>query len=860
MPPMFYSPSATQCKPADSRSIDDHHQHSYVRERSHKSLPSSPTPSHSLHRSASRHADIPDNSPGRILASLRSPRNPSAQSSPVTSPSSAHGGSSRFADSQSSLTSESATADPSRSGCEDGNRIPAIMRPPNLNFGTPPSPVPGRSRSITESDFRLPMHGSIRKPVSTYPASSPRPRTAPHSPSPAVTTRNPDSHVSMAIKFLLSKPALPLPTHLSLHSPSASEASPPSRHAMPRKSRPHPTELGVSASPFSPGCSHPDQSKVPLASQDSLQSPSSSTMPIQGREQRQKNVLRRKPSARAKDKEKMQREIDGKRNATASPSSFMQESMSVFIESPSPHSRDRSMTPVGNLVQASKQREDPSQPAQVCDTDKPVSPSPIPYYTVYGTRSEHKITADGPEDARQWSLHEHVLAGKRAQTRQEEPNISLARKGSLTRMVSSRWKKSTGGGNNADESRSSSRGYSKGRSSLQESHSFLDRRESIHGREFGTDLHQTRSVTEPGSNLKGGPAEGSKVWRLIKRISTGGMRERFIADKSAPPVPAIPKELLSSPPPQSQALRTRAQKPSSPSAPKNIANSGPRPSMATSSSSPNSSDVSHFFQKSHSRRSSVSSYGEETAPLSDFPSMAQGDHRIVPPRELHQDSISRSRSGSHFERAATKAAGNIDSDYQCPRVVSPVDDPWEPSPRTTVPTSSVTQLTSLRTHRLGVRPPTIAHGQLLPDGNASLSPPPRPIRSAMRSSKTSQNEDSHFHSRPATADGEPASRASLRASSTLSEASTATLQPLSISPACESEEMLVASNMRSGINFRELNATPRRAPLTEREKAEIWDDLLERSAQAGGTLHLGASGQLESDNLRYSSCSEVSRS
>jgi hypothetical protein len=73
-------------------------------------------------------------------------------------------------------------------------------------------------------------------------------------------------------------------------------------------------------------------------------------------------------------------------------------------------------------------------------------------------------------------------------------------------------------------------------------------------------------------------------------------------------------------------------------------------------------------------------------------------------------------------------------------------------------------------------------------------------------------------------------------------------------------ETLDVSHLRSGINFRELNATPRRAPLTEREKADKWDDLLQRSEQAGGTLHLGASGQLESDNLRFSSCSEVSRS
>ncbi|OAX38533.1 hypothetical protein K503DRAFT_153461 [Rhizopogon vinicolor AM-OR11-026] len=852
---MFYSPSdAAQRKRADSHSTNDYHQYPYVRERSRKSLPSSPASSHSLRRLASQHADTPDNTPGPILAL-------SPQSSPVTSPSSAHGGSSRFADSRSSFTSDSASADlwSSRSGYEDGNRVPSTMSPPN--FGTPPSPVPGRSRSITESDLRLSMHA--RKPVSRYPASSPRPRTAPHSPSPAITKENPDSHVPMGIKSLMSKPALPSPTRLSLHSPSISESLSRSRqHAMPRKSRAAEFDVSFPFPFFSPGYSHSDQAGVSLANQDSFQSTSST--PAYGKEQKQRNVLRRKPSAKAKEKEKIQRELEKKKDATASPSSSACEYVSVSQESPSAHSRDWSLlTPAGTVVQGYRQREHPLpvQPTEESAANEPVSPSPIPYYTVYGARSEHKIAAGGPDDTRQWSLHAHVLAGQRAQTRQE-PSKNLARKGSLSRMVSGRWKKVTGGGGKADESRSPSHGLPKGRSSLQEGHS---RRECIDAGEFGTELHQTRSVTEPRSNLKERPVESSKLWKLVKRISTGGMRERFVADKAAPPVPAIPKELLSSPPPRSHSLRAAPENPYSPSTPKNIANSGPRPSIATSSSSPNSSDVAsaRFFQRSHSRRSSVSSYGEEIVPQSSFPSMAYGDHHIVPPRELYQitrdqkndqGSISRSRSRSHSGQA-----GKIDLDGQRPRVASPVNGPWETPPRT-VPTCLVTQVSSPRTHKFDEKPPTVAHTQLLPDGNVSLSPPPRPIRSAMRSSRISQSESSYSHRRPATADEDRTLRTSLpsRVSGALSEASTTTMQPMSNSLAGTSKETLDVSHLRSGINFRALNAAPRRVPLTEREKAEIWDDLLQRSAQAGGTLHLGSSGQLESDNLRFSSCSEVS--
>jgi len=123
----------------------------------------------------------------------------------------------------------------------------------------------------------------------------------------------------------------------------------------------------------------------------------------------------------------------------------------------------------------------------------------------------------------------------------------------------------------------------------------------------------------------------------------------------------------------------------------------------------------------------------------------------------------------------------------------------------------------------------------------------------MRSDRFSQSKNSPSNSTFVTADEDSVSP---RASSTLSEASTAKIQPWSNSLTSPSKDTLDVSQLRSAINYRELDA-PRRPPLTEREKAEIWDDLLERSAQAGGTLHLGGS-VLESDNLRFSGYSELS--
>jgi hypothetical protein len=54
------------------------------------------------------------------------------------------------------------------------------------------------------------------------------------------------------------------------------------------------------------------------------------------------------------------------------------------------------------------------------------------------------------------------------------------------------------------------------------------------------------------------------------------------------------------------------------------------------------------------------------------------------------------------------------------------------------------------------------------------------------------------------------------------------------------------------LTFREMGVeTP---TLTEKEKADRWDDLLARSARAGGTLHLGGD-ELVSDEVRFSDVS-----
>lgn len=76
----------------------------------------------------------------------------------------------------------------------------------------------------------------------------------------------------------------------------------------------------------------------------------------------------------------------------------------------------------------------------------------------------------------------------------------------------------------------------------------------------------------------------------------------------------------------------------------------------------------------------------------------------------------------------------------------------------------------------------------------------------------------------------------------------------------EDVKLSSSTNSRSPLKFREFGNgegewKDRRA-LTEKEKADRWDDLLEMSDRAGGTIHIGGS-KLASDSLRFSDYSTL---
>ena len=56
------------------------------------------------------------------------------------------------------------------------------------------------------------------------------------------------------------------------------------------------------------------------------------------------------------------------------------------------------------------------------------------------------------------------------------------------------------------------------------------------------------------------PSTSGKIWKLMKRISTGGLREKYTAQE-APPVPALPEGLLPTPPKPRPKTRSATQPP-----------------------------------------------------------------------------------------------------------------------------------------------------------------------------------------------------------------------------------------------------------------------------------------------------------
>ncbi|KAL1945105.1 hypothetical protein VTO73DRAFT_2725 [Trametes versicolor] len=632
--------------------------------------------------------------------------------------------------------------------------------------------------------------------------------------------------------------------------------------------------------------------------------------------------------------------------------------MSLTAASRSQQYSPLGLTPAGAVALAYKQqeqrREELAETASFNDAYRPASANPSvlsmrgpdmgetdeeggePYYTVFGSPSGKLVAVGSPVDD-DW----HVTAGWETRGSVAAPKSVSTSSRSLSRKVSGSFKRVAGSMKREREVRdplARARGV--------DDWTPYDGSRSIGGREsptrhkvgrkpptLDTRLEERSSpraspVPSRGSPPAGSPSpqedgRGSRapkpkakeelspggMWsKLMKRISTGGLRDKYTQnDEPPPPVPALPQNLvktaaarttmdishaapgevsengvllkrfmqsrssLSGVRPSAASTKAAsssssrpstgtAGRPSTGNTTKSRGSLGQRPSTRTRSSSPVSSEVasSGFFNhnRTPSTRSSFSSLGEELPPMpknlgryivppGELSRMAKASEQSTPTPSTRSRKSSRSQSAPVEERAQRASPSDGMPSLPLPprRATHEGASPMSPSFHADAPIS-----------------PPCAHPPPLAEFGM-VEPPPRPKRSSRRMPPPnvnvpprSQSMSATMPRSPATPRGQPpvvrvdVSLARSPSTGALSYASTArqVSATSSTSPSSGASHPTspasAVSSRRSPLTFRELESPRQR--LSEREKAAKWEDLLERSAQAGGTLHIGEPGLL----------------
>ncbi|KAJ7638323.1 hypothetical protein FB45DRAFT_399001 [Roridomyces roridus] len=572
------------------------------------------------------------------------------------------------------------------------------------------------------------------------------------------------------------------------------------------------------------------------------------------------------------------------------------------------------LTPAGQVAQAYKRGLTPSPSASPLPSPAieykrkalsdsghgTMTPSPpaTPYYTVFGSTSGRVVAVGGPEDS--WDgagsyISATAFPGLDPSSRTTKISTGSATVGrSLTRKVSERWGRKREEQSEDDRGRSSTQIERRGKRSG--SRSAADEAYSPAG---DTDWTMSSSEVAPFNNeprsRRSEPAlgGGNKIWKLMKRISTGGLKEKYERNlppipplppmPDLPPVPRLPKDLQTRSAMSSDGhsddtgavsrfMQSRsslnASQPGSgiprPSArslpmPPPIPASQPRASTTTRSSSPvSSSDVasSKYFPKTtSSTRSSTSSFGEDASsappPIPDVPSLV-GKH-IVPPKELSKldlnvlDRRSLDEKKGSSKPMAFFGTQNIRGADDWTIVNTPAEEkpPSLPHPPRRLPAPSAhgegSRLTATR--RLSETPSIPEFSTQAPINAFAARKPLSPVAEPLAvPAPRRSTDDSTFGRRL----GAQASGSVSAASAPVSARDKRTQQRSASLPRVVPEK----------LKFRNMSEKVP-APLTEKEKADRWDDLLARSERAGGTIHMGTSQQLASDemSLRYSTSS-----
>ncbi|KAJ7743713.1 hypothetical protein DFH07DRAFT_943160 [Mycena maculata] len=660
------------------------------------------------------------------------------------------------------------------------------------------------------------------------------------------------------------------------------------------------------------------------------------------KEKRQKNVLRRRPSAGRPSTTPSTSTPPRSQAATPPPANirlagppvlslnlslvpmpmlFPEDGSPRGSPGESPSGSGGRLTPAGAVVQAYKRGLDASpgasplpspasgiefkrKPASESDGEllapnaKEGTPSPpvTPYYTVFGSTSGRVVAVGGPGDGWDGSgsyISASAFPSLDSGPRSARPSLSGSVGRTLTRKVSERWVRK----------REDSEDEVRGRGSMQDrrgkkivrsgSRPPWEETQSPAGEPDSavwTKSSSTLSHPEAGSftneprSRRSEPAlgGGSKIWKLMKRISTGGLKEKYDRGSRTlppipplppmpdlPPVPQLPKDYsslearttmssdghsreepnvlsrfmqsrssVSGPrplPPTSGIPRPSAR--SLPMPPPIPASHQPRAGTTTSSSSPvSSSDVAsskYFHRATGSARSSTSSYGDDTAhpplPGAPLPKLIVGQH-IVPPKELYKlDVADLTASPLEDKKVLVKPVSvfgrqNIRAPDDWTIINTPAEEhpPSLPHPPRRLPVPA----SSKNAHRLS-QTPSIPEFSTAAPINAFAAR--KPVSLDKPSVESSADPLSSRPSHDDTAMSARQKRLQQRS------ASLGRAEPLA---------------------FRDMSEKTGPA-LTEKEKADRWEDLLERSDRAGGTIRLGASEPLASDDvsLRYSTAS-----
>jgi hypothetical protein len=338
---------------------------------------------------------------------------------------------------------------------------------------------------------------------------------------------------------------------------------------------------------------------------------------------------------------------------------------------------------------------------------------------------------------------------------------------------------------------------------------------------------------------KGDAGTGTRLWRLVKRISTGGLRERFQTPGApTPPVPTIPKDL----PSPNTVLEVQAPSESTSrgggSDTGHGGNGGVRHSIDSSDVSPQSDRVASLPTETH-----TSLQGNDAFSNPRRPSLSSSPQSSEPTTSTHFFRSHSSRSSFSSVVATSPPPPPVPIRKRTPSLQNRLrkkNDTTSPGPET--PTFSISDVVN----NFVSRRPSLARHQRRHAPARSLpriEPPPiGEVSGALLRRAGSEARSSTRRHRRFDPILTPVSSGQNRDS----QGSDSTLRPLGASSGSD------GGGLAGQCTFREIGSA--RGAWTSQEKEDKWDDLLERSARAGGTLHLGVgSTHLASDDIRFSS-------